>query len=424
MTGGSSSISSTSIIGPPYSRNASTAYQPLGSVSASGSISKLPQLLTSTSMDGPPPPPHTPLGMYSDSEVTIMKPVFGNRPLYAHPLSRDFHRRQSSLQSQQYNQQQQYRSTDDLMENNNRRAVFGIGVPGTIFHQQRRPSQHPLPLEMGSEESDSLSSNQLSSVHHHNQYRKIDYRSLKNIDNDERNVEGSSRRSRRRYSRRGVNRSGEKVDDNYEEKEYEEEVEYEDDEEGTTEYDDASADDILLHHHHNHHHRRRQSSSHHHHQNAQQHNNHRRNSSNNNNGRHSSLHRKHSSSGGVSGSGPTTTAGEIGNGSISRRNSRPGSRRKSQSQILVAQQHQQSTLQDSEMGEDSEETESSGRRIHTHAQHYHQQRRDQFATGNSGNTITASGLTTTGSATAVATVTTENNQSAFTGRPKGSRTLR
>ena len=133
--------------GPPYSRNASTAY------SHPNSKSNLDAM--------------TPVGMYSDSEVTL-RPVFGNRPLYAHHLTRD--QRQSSLQGSQhhrYQQQQQmaiYRSSDEL--NDLRRTSSGgvgpMAGPGGsgAGSAARRASQHMQQhqLDQIGSESDSFQS--------------------------------------------------------------------------------------------------------------------------------------------------------------------------------------------------------------------------------------------------------------------------
>ena len=135
-----------SLTGPPYSRNASTAY----------SQPARPNLDAMSS----------PVGMYSDSEVTL-RPVFGNRPLYAHPLTRD--QRQLSLQSQHPHTQQRYhhqqaatyRSSDEL-NNLKRTSSGGVGpvIGPSAGAAARRASQHmhQQQLDQLGSESDSLQS--------------------------------------------------------------------------------------------------------------------------------------------------------------------------------------------------------------------------------------------------------------------------
>lgn len=164
----------------------------------------------------------TPQAIYSDSEV-MMKPVFGNRPLYGHPQQQ---------QRQNRYQQQQYRSSDDVMRGNvsdggyvQHRAMTAGQHP--LIHQHsansdgggihRRPSNYPRSTEMYSE-SDSMqsptrpsrqglvrhggrhsASNHPQPADHYNQPQSasanVNYYALKNVDDEEDTTEFDDRES-------------------------------------------------------------------------------------------------------------------------------------------------------------------------------------------------------------------------------------
>lgn len=83
--------------------------------------------------------------IYSDSEI-MMKPVFGNRPLYGHPSTRE-----QQLRQHRY-QHQQYRSTDEVIE--------GRGGVTSDHEQQYHPSRS-YPIEPST-----------SQRHHHHQHHQ------------------------------------------------------------------------------------------------------------------------------------------------------------------------------------------------------------------------------------------------------------
>ena len=113
----------------------------------------------------------TPVGIYSDSEIT-MRPVFGNRPLYAHPINITSEQQRQRFQHLQL--PQQHRSTEDLS--------YGRATRRASQFQETHSESETFPV------SRNTAATNVKHHHHrayHHQRTSVDYRELKNTEDED-----------------------------------------------------------------------------------------------------------------------------------------------------------------------------------------------------------------------------------------------